>query len=381
VRARNLAIALGLVSCLAISACGPTSVATPSGVEHPSAVVARPTPTPSPVDLAKVWQTIAPSAAGIDPLALSTAETRAADLGYVRSLVVVRDGALVDQRYFGGTRADTLADIRSGTKSVVAMLVGIATDEKILEGPRERLDELLRPPIADLSGPKAAITVDDLLTMRSGFAWDESTKAGYNAWALAPNQVDDLLQRPLASTPGTSFTYDSAAVHLLSVGLSRATNGSTEAYAQRSLLRPLGIVVDAWETDNQGFNNGGAGLSLRPSDYAKLGQLVLQHGASGARQVVPAAWIDGMLASHETVGARVGPLDRLRYGYLWWLGTVGGQEVEFAWGYRGQFLFVVPGRDLVIVVTSVLDDPSIDPDREAAGAMDLIVNGVLPGVH
>src|SRR4029077_4625705 len=139
----------------------------------------------------------------------------------------------------------------------------------------------------------------------------------------------------LADPPGTAFTYDSAAVHLLSVGLSRATNGTTEAYLRRTLLGPLGSAAESWETDNQGFNNGGAGLSLRPSDYAKIGQLVLQHGATGARQVVPAAWIDEMLASHETVGARVGPLDHLRYGYLWWLGTVGGLEIEFAWGYRG----------------------------------------------
>ena len=293
---------------------------------------------------------------------------------------MVRHGALVDERYFGGTDRDTRADVRSGTKSVMALLVGIAMTDGSLSGPTERLDALLRPPVTVPTGPKAAITVDDLLTMRSGFEWDESTAAAYNAWVLAPNQVDYLLDRPLAHPPGTSFTYDTAAIHLLSVGLSQATGVSTETYLRRSLLGPLGIAADSWETDNQGFDDGGSGLALRPIDCARIGQLVLQRGASGGRQIVPAAWIDTMLATHVTVGARVGPLRDLRYGYLWWLGTVNGQEIQFAWGYRGQFIVIVPARDLVVVVTSVLGDASIDADAEADGAMSLIVD-LLSGVH
>ena len=200
--------------------------------------------------------------------------------------------------------------------------------------------------------------------------------------AGTPNQVDYLLDRPLVYPRGTAFTYNTAAVHLLSVGLSQATGASTETYARRSLLGPLGIAADTWETDEQGFNNGGSGLALRPIDVARIGQLVLQRGASGSRQVVPAAWIETMLATHVTVGgARVGPLRDLRYGYLWWLGTVDGQEIQFAWGYRGQFLVLVPARDLVVVVTSVLGDASIDADAEADGAMSLIVDDLLPGVR
>ena len=263
----------------------------------------------------------------------------------------------------------------------MALLVGIALTDGSLAGPTERLDTLLRPPVTVPTGPKAAITVDDLLTMRSGFEWDEASVAAYNAWVLAPNQVDYLLDRPLAHPPGTSFTYDTAAVHLISVGLSQATGLSTETYLRRSLLGPLGIAADSWETDNQGFNDGGSGLALRPIDSARIGQLVLQHGASGGRQIVPAGWIDTMLATHVTVGARVGPLHDLRYGYLWWLGTANGQEIQFAWGFRGQFIVIVPARDLVVVVTSVLGDASIDPDAEADGAMSIIVDDLLPGVH
>jgi CubicO group peptidase (beta-lactamase class C family) len=380
-RRRALGLGLSIALSLGLVACGPSpSGTTTAGTAALATGTLGGAGSPAP-DLADPWPTLPLAAAGIDQAALSAAEARATDLGFVRSLVVVRHGALVEERYFGGATADTRADIRSGTKSVVALLTGIATAEGVLAGPSERLDALLRPPVTVPTGPKAAITVGDLLTMRGGFDWDESTAAAYNAWALAPNQVDYLLERPLAHPPGTSFQYDTAAVHLLSVGLSQATGGATETYARRSLLGPLGIAADTWETDDQGFNNGGSGLALRPADYARIGQLVLQRGASGGRQIVPAAWIEAMLATHVTVSAHIGSLHDLRYGYLWWLGTADGDDVQFAWGYRGQFLLIVPARDLVVVVTCVLGDASIDPDAEADGAMNLIVSDLLPGVH
>lgn len=376
-------IVLGVILGFGLMACG-TPV---PGTEAPRTSAPSTADPPAPsgssvVDVAAQWATLSPATSGIDRAALSAADARAAASGSIRSLVVVRHGAIVDERYFGGSTQDTRADIRSGTKSVMSLVLGIAMDRGVLGGPSERLDALLRPPVSVPTGPKAAITVDDLLTMRSGFEWDESTAAAYNAWAAAPNQVDYLLERPLAQPPGTAFTYDTAAVHLLSVGLSQATGVTTETYARRSLLGPLGIAADTWETDDQGFNNGGSGLALRPIDCARIGQLVLQHGASGDRQIVPSAWIDTMLATHvPVVGARVGPLRELRYGYLWWLATVDGQEIQFAWGYRGQFLVIVPALDLVVVVTSVLGDASIDADAEADTAMNLIVDDLLPGVH
>ena len=377
-RGRRASLALILVLVPGLAACaGPAPAATvgvgPADSPNPQSLA-------PPIDLSQAWRRAAAASVGMDASRLASADAHAANLGFVRSMVVVRSGAIVDEHYLGGATATTRADIRSGTKSVMALLVGVATDQAILSGSSERLDALLRPPVATVTGPTAAVTVGDLLTMRSGFAWDETTTAGYNAWALAPNQVDDLLQRRLADSPGTRFTYNSGAVHLLSVGISQATSGTTEAYARRVLFDPIGIGADTWETDNQGFNNGGAGLALVPTDIARIGQLVLQRGVSGSRQVVPAAWIDGMLGSQVAVGSQLGPLGDLHYGELWWLGSVDGRAVAFAWGYRGQLLVIEPSRDLVVVVTTALDDPSLDPDAEAAGAMDLIVNDVLAAV-
>ena len=380
-----LLVGLALAGCASSAPTPPASAGSTTDLSSAGAPTAptsaTATATQALVDLADPWRIAPPAAVGIDPDLLAAADTQAHDLGSVRSLVVVRHGVLVDARYLGGTTAATLDDVRSVTKSVTSLLVGIATADGTLGGPGERLDALLRPPVTVPTGPKAAVTVADLLTMRSGFEWDESTTAGYNAWATAPNQVDYLLDRPLAYEPGTRFTYDTAAVHLLSVGLSQAAGESTDAYARRVLFDPLGFGADAWETDDQGFDNGGAGLAMRPIDIAKIGQLVLQHGRSGARQVVPAAWVSEITTDHVPLQTRLPPLGQLDYGELWWLGAIGGDAVELAWGYRGQFIFIVPARDLVVVVTSVLDDPSIDSDAEEIAAMDLIVNWVLPAVR
>ena len=301
-----------------------------------------------------------PASQRVDSAALATAYDRASTVTGVRSLLVMRGGVIVGERYFGSVTADSLSDVRSVTKSIVSLLMGIAVDRGLISGTSEPLDSLIHPPVASVDSIDARISVGDLLTMTGGFAWDESTAAGYNAWVLAPDQITYVLTRPLANAPGTHFTYNSAGVHLLAVG--------------------LGIVHETWETLSGGYVNGGAGLSLRTEDLAKLGQLVLQGGASGAQQLVPASWVQTMLTVHERPGGSIGPVTQLAYGYLWWLATVGGHDVAFAWGYRGQFIFLVPDQRLVVVATSSLDAP-VPADDEAANVLGLIVTGVLPAVR
>ncbi len=344
------------------------------------AVAACGSSTPPPLDLAQPWVAATPASQHINSAALEAAYGRAEQTVGLRSLLVVRNGLLVGEQYFGAGMADSLNDVRSVTKSVTSLLVGIAIGRGVITGTTERLGTLIHPPVAQIDGAKAEITVDNLLTMTSGFAWDESTAAGYNEWVLAPDQIEFLLARPLSDPPGRQFNYNTAAVHLLSVGLSEATGGSTLAFADENLFAPLGIREREWETDNRGYNNGGSGLSLNARDLAKIGQLVLQAGASGGQQVDPAEWIQRSLATHQQVGYAYGPLTRLEYGYLWWLSTVRGHAVRFAWGYRGQFILLVPDLRLVVVATSALDAP-IPPDVEAQAVLGLIVDDVLLAVR
>jgi CubicO group peptidase (beta-lactamase class C family) len=337
-----------------------------------------PRPAPAPIDLSLPWRVAPAASQGIDSVKLATALVAARGVAGLRSLVVVRNAYLVAEYYAPPVTADSLNDVRSVTKSLMSMLVGIAIARGEIRGTDERLDRLIPAGVAPVTGAEVGITVDNLLTMTGGFEWNEDNGGNdYNNWALAPDQITFLLDRPVVTAPGTVFDYNSAAVHLLSVGIAVASGQRTRDYAMAHLLTPLGVKSIAWETDDRGYNNGGAGLSLTARDAAKLGLLVLQNGRSAAQAIVPAAWLARALAVHEAIGVRYGTVTGLNYGYLWWLPHVSGHPVWLAWGFRGQYIYIVPDQQLVIVATSALDAP-MPADDEAIGVLDFISGDVAP---
>jgi len=334
-----------------------------------------------PVDLAAEWTVSSPDQEQIDGAGLDAALSDGSAIPGLRSIIVVRHGHLVAERYFAGVRADSLYALRSVTKSVISLLVGIAIQRGDIRSTDQPLSELFHPPLPALDAAHGAITVGNLLTMRGGFEWDEAANvAEYNNWVLAPDQVEYVLARPLVAPPGTRFTYNSAAVHLLSAAL-ELNAGGTAAFADRHLLGPLGIHSRDWEVDNRGIPNGGAGLYLRPRDLAKLGQLVLQRGRSGSAQVVPAAWIDQATRRLGGTVGQLGALGGLGYGNLWWLGSAGGNEVVLGWGYGGQLMYIVPGLDLVVLTTARWQGIGGAVGEQTAAIANLIVNRITPAVH
>jgi CubicO group peptidase (beta-lactamase class C family) len=297
-----------------------------------------------------------PAASGL-VLAVSCGETRTTrelDAAFVSahqipnltSLVVVQGGRTLRQLYLGGTGPDTPHDVRSVTKSVTALLVGMALDE----GGFASLDEPIGPLLgaaAPADPAKAAITLRQLLTMSSGLQWNElGNVAEYNAWVSAPDQVAYVLARPLVDPPGQVFDYDSAAFHLLSVMVTR-TLGPTPAFAESGLFAALGIGARDWETDAQGYANGASGLQLTPRDMQAIGGLVLDRGRTGTQQVVSAAFLDAATAQQIATGDTFDGLPG--YGYGWWIGT-GGEAV--AEGYGGQFIVVAPRLGVVVTATA-----------------------------
>ncbi|HEU4648158.1 MAG TPA: serine hydrolase [Gemmatimonadales bacterium] len=334
-----------------------------------------------PVDLSAEWSSAAPEAEQVDGGQLRTALDGGVAIAGLRSVLVARHGRLVAERYLAGSRADSLHALRSITKSVMSLLVGLAIARGRVRGPEQPLAELFHPPLPPLDAERGAITVGELLTMTSGFQWDEGDGvAEYNNWVLAPDQLTYLLDRPIVSPPGTVFNYNSAAVHLLSAVL-EVNAGGTAAFADSTLLGPLGIRARDWELDNRQIPNGGAGLYLRPRDLAKIGQLVLQRGRSGAKAVVPAAWIDQSTQRHLGTGTALGSLGTLDYGDLWWLGTVNGHPVVLGWGHGGQFVYVVPDLELVVVTTATWQGLGANARAQETAIADLIVNGITAAVH
>jgi len=339
-------------------------------------------PSRDPVDLSVDWTLTAPESVGMDEPLLTAALGATSSIDGLESVAVVRRGRLVAERYLGTASAEAPHPIRSVTKSVIALLVGQAIERGVFSDPGEALAATFHPPLPVLAGEQATLTLDELLTMTSGFQWDEGgSGAGYNAWVLAPDQIEYLLARPFSAPPGTEWNYNSAAVHLLSAAITSASGMGTDLFADETLLGPLGIRVRTWEVDNRGIPNGGAGLSLRTRDLAKVGTLVLQGGRSGTTQVVPRAWLDAAIRPWRVTPAGFRFTGVLDYGRLWWLGRMAGNDLQLAWGHGGQFVAIFPGLDLVVVTTARWQGIGGAAADQEAAILGWVAESILPAVH
>jgi CubicO group peptidase (beta-lactamase class C family) len=267
----------------------------------------------------------------------------------IRSLVVSHSGSLVRAEYFNGGGPDMPEYVWSVTKSVLALTVGAALDAGCLSSLDQTIGELLGPTL--VSDPaKSGITLRHLLTMSSGIDFPEASfyasgPSLYNAWIQAPDQVAFVMARPMTARPGERFEYGSGTIHLASVALSRACGASAATIADARLFDPLAVVSRSWETDRQGYSNGGAGLSLTAPDMQAIGALVLDAGRFRGRPVVSSSWVQAMTSAQVVTGSGATQW----YGYGWWVGrTRAGDPLALANGWGGQFIAVVPARGLVV---------------------------------
>jgi CubicO group peptidase (beta-lactamase class C family) len=293
-------------------------------------------------------------AAPSSPDVLDAAYAQARLESNLKSLVVARNGATLRAEYFNGGGPDTAEYVWSVTKSVLALGVGAALDAGCLTSLDQTLGELLGPALVTDSA-KAGITLRHLLTMSSGIDFPEaayyvSGPSLYNAWILAPDQVAFVMARAMTANPGERFEYGSGTIHLASVALTRACGTSTSAFVRDHVFAPLDIPDRPWDVDNQGYSNGGAGLSLTPRDMMATGAMVLNGGQYQGRRIVSASWVQAMTrAQIATPPGSAAP----GYGYGWWVGqTAAGDPFHMANGWGGQFIIVVPAKGLVVTAAS-----------------------------
>ncbi|GMQ80598.1 MAG: serine hydrolase [Rhodothermia bacterium] len=302
------------------------------------------------VDLMEPWKTASPGDIGLSSSVLSAAAAKAARNLRFRSLLVVKDGRLVFERYFNGSTESELTDVRSVTKSVVSTLVGIALDKGHITDLDESIGNALASRVEILPEYVDNITIRDLLTMSGGWAWDEGAGNSYTEWIGSENHIQYVLDLPRLPSPG--FLYNSGAVHLLGVVLEVMTGKDLEDYADLFLFDKIGIQRKTWESLENGYVNGGAGIDLRPRDLARIGQLFIQNGFSGREQVLSESWITEATSPKFDWRSSFGTVTSMSYGYLWWTNEGGSTPAFFAWGWGGQFIYVVPDRRLVIVTTT-----------------------------
>jgi CubicO group peptidase (beta-lactamase class C family) len=332
------------------------------------------------------WPVSTPEEQGLDAKLLTelAGEIRRGDLlPHLHALLVVRHGRLVLEEYFNGWRADGLHTLQSVSKSFTSALVGIAIARGEFKGVGEKVLDFF-PGLAGTAGEderRAALRLEDILTMRTGVSYHENgTGSPHEEMSrLASGMEKYYLGRPMVVRPGTSFHYDSGGVILLSAMLKARTGMHAEEYAARHLFKPLGIEKWYWFRNAEGHTHTGGGLNLTARDTAKFGLLYLHGGRWGDAQVVPEAWVQESFKSHVDLARPGEPPSG--YGYLWWIGAPdprgkGGQDVPFARGRLGQYIFVVPEHDMVVVV---FGDAKERP--EMAKPIEVFYDRILPAVR
>ena len=305
--------------------------------------------------------------------ALDAAREAAATLPRLHSLVIAQNGRTLLEYFAKGAAVRRVTNVKSVSKSVISTLVGIAIERHLIPGVRQPIAAYFPELARDPDPRKRQITIEDLLTMRSGLI--TTSFDNYGAWVSSRNWVDYVLRRPMVADPGEDMEYSTGNTHLLSAILTRATKQSTWAYAQQQLGTPLGFTVSRWPRDPQGIFFGGNDMLLSPGQMLSIGQLYLDRGRTGSRQIVPAAWVD---ASCTGLGrSRFNP-DQT-YGYGWWSRDFAGRQGCFAWGYGGQYIIIFRDSNLVVVTTSSTEvgDERRDHRRQI---FDIIERLVLPAV-
>lgn len=298
---------------------------------------------------------------------------RAAGLPRLRSLLVSVGGELIEEHYFNGASARRSANLKSASKTIIAILVGIAIDRGYLKGVEQPIVDFFPDELAEADPVRRSITVEDLLTMRSGL--ETTSNRNYGRWVRSRHWVRHALNRPLVDRPGGRMIYSTGSTHLLSAVLTRATGMNTLEFGRRHLARPLGIALPAWTRDPQGVYLGGNQMALTPRAMLAVGDLFRRGGESGGRQVISRDWI-----RRSTIPRTRSRFSGRRYGYGWWIRTLAGHRTYYAWGYGGQFIFVVPDLDAVIVVTSS-PNPGAGRRRHRRELDDLIDCDLVPAIR
>ena len=251
-----------------------------------------------------------PAQASAKPSATLDLRAAAAELPQLRSLLVSWRGQLIAEHYARGVRPGALANVKSASKSIIAALVGIAIERGVIKSVKEPIVTYFPELQRDPDRRKQAITVEDLLTMRSGL---ESTSGrNYGAWVQSRNWVRYALGQPIVSEPGTAMEYSTGSTHLLSAMLTKATGTSTWQFAQDALAKPIGFTLARWPQDPQGIYFGGNEMLLAPKQMVAIGELYLNRGRANGRQIVPAAWVDTSCVPRTTSAWRLRPALWLR---------------------------------------------------------------------
>lgn len=297
---------------------------------------------------------------------LDAALAMAAGMPNLRTLIVAREGVPVLERAYRGGALDRPANIKSASKTVLAMLAGIALERGVLRDLDQPIGPLLGRAIPAEADPRVReITVRHLLSMRAGL--ERTSGSNYGRWVASRDWLRFALARPMEDQPGGRMIYSTGTSHILGAVLVRASGRTLHQLAREWLGAPLGIAIPDWPRAPEGLHFGGNEMLMSPRALLAFGE-ACRRGGGG---VIPAAFLQAAWVPQ----ARSDWSGQL-YGLGWWIGEAEGSRVVFAWGYGGQMLYLVPGLGLTVVMTANPDVPRVPGQVREMHA--LLTQGILP---
>ncbi len=279
------------------------------------------------------------------------------------AFIVIKDDTIYFEKYYNGYKEDSINTSFSIAKSFVSALVGIA----IKEGNIQSINDPINKYLPELKGDGfSKITIKDLLSMSSGINYTES-----GDFAILKHMSDEsksyrypdlrklALNVDIKEDPGLHFRYDNYHPMLLGMIIERTTHMTVSEYLQEKLWKPLGMKYPAtWSTDyeKKGLEKLESGLNARAVDYAKFGRLYLNLGNWNGQQIIPEEWIlesvspDQRLKEKKDYYPAWIKNSGLYYKYFWWGGKAVNSGYDyFAWGQHGQYLYIVPQKNIIMV--------------------------------
>ena len=310
------------------------------------------------------WQTATPREKNMDSEKLEEMLEFIEEDFYYDSIVLVRHGYIVLEKYYFSYGSDDLHHLWSSTKSFISTLVGIALDEGLIGSINDKmLDYFPNKTISIYDPRRENITVEHLLTMSSGIAWDfylhQPIFIGHE------DPVEFALNLPINFEPGSQFEYINGGPHVLSGIIHGVIDSTVEEYAIEKIFNPIGIRDFLWPKDQQNVTQGSYGLCLSPRDCARFGYLYLNNGTWDNQQIIPLEWIKKSSEVYWTLTSNIS------YGYLWWIYP--NSNCYATRGYEEQNIFALPEYDIVFVTTGKAPSDSVD-------ARFLIDDYIIPAV-
>ncbi len=305
----------------------------------------------------------------IDPSKMTIANQFAENDGLARALLVIKDGYLVYENYYGDGEINQSSNLWSVTKSFSSALVGILMDEHSISSTNQLMVDLM-PQYPEFD----SISLQHVLTMTTGLSWSEGGQL-WNDWIFSDDWVAAALARGQVTDPGEKFYYSSGNSHFLTSLVYYRTNINPGTLAKQRLFNPMGIEFETlnepiiysswpeyrlplhqtWRQDPKGIECASFGLYLTARDMAKFGFLYLNKGQWDDDQIISEDWVETSTRDHIT-----NIYGRYSYGYQWYITYIDGHPSFLASGFGGQIIGIVPSLDLVVVLKYEAENP-VDP--------------------